>query len=218
MNRIICLLTMLIISKGSMAALVDYGYFTRDTSTGLDWLDVTETRALSYDYVSSELGAGGQFEGWRYATYSEFNQLLLNLGFTNNESCGGPNYICNNQLAAYSELVEDSIQLLGDVVAANHPQVIAVGGAGASYGLLGDAFLDEFIGQFEVQVGKIHDNEFVHRDENDAVCVTCENLPANYSAAELGSFLVKASPVPIPGAAWLFGSALAGLILVRSKS
>ncbi len=51
---------------------------TRDTSTGLDWLKLTETNDLSYNYVSSQLGPGGAFAGMRYATSQEVIDLYLN--------------------------------------------------------------------------------------------------------------------------------------------
>ena len=58
---------------------------TRDTTSGLDWLDVTETGNRSYDDVSSQLGAGAEFAGFRYATQAEvtdlFNQFGLPFGF-----------------------------------------------------------------------------------------------------------------------------------------
>jgi len=44
---------------------------TIDTDTNLAWLDLTFTDARSFDDVSSEFGAGGEFEGYRYATEGE---------------------------------------------------------------------------------------------------------------------------------------------------
>jgi hypothetical protein len=59
---------------------------TRDTTSGLDWLDLTQTGNRSYNDVSSQLGAGGQFAGFRYATQAEvtalFSQFGLPFGFT----------------------------------------------------------------------------------------------------------------------------------------
>lgn len=57
------------------------GLITRDTQTGLEWLDITEARDLSYDQVSSQLGSGGQYSGFRYASGDEVIQLLKNFGF-----------------------------------------------------------------------------------------------------------------------------------------
>lgn len=55
----------------------DHTYLT-DSATGLDWLDVTTTAGMSFNQVSSQLGIGGQFAGWRYATLDEFNTLVSN--------------------------------------------------------------------------------------------------------------------------------------------
>jgi hypothetical protein len=53
---------------------------TRDTGQGLDFLDLTEAAARSYNDVSSHFGAGGDFEGFRYATMAEIDTLWTNAG------------------------------------------------------------------------------------------------------------------------------------------
>lgn len=45
------LLATLGIAPNASGALIDMGAFSRDEASGLDWLDVTETVALSYDQV-----------------------------------------------------------------------------------------------------------------------------------------------------------------------
>jgi len=50
---------------------------TRDTVTGLDWLDVTASLGRSFHDVNNEFGPGGDFEGWRYAIESELVTLFL---------------------------------------------------------------------------------------------------------------------------------------------
>jgi hypothetical protein len=61
------------------------GSFTRDTASGLDWLDLTSSGTRSYRDMSgldgtSEFVAGGAFEGLRYATLDEIAQLWINAG------------------------------------------------------------------------------------------------------------------------------------------
>lgn len=52
---------------------------TRDTETGLEWLDLTPTAGLSYDDVAG--GAGGWIAmGFRVARQSQVNTLYLNAG------------------------------------------------------------------------------------------------------------------------------------------
>jgi len=57
---------------------VDQGDYLSDPHSGLDWLDVTTSVNQSYNYVSSQFGADGAYEGWRYATTAEFNTLVSN--------------------------------------------------------------------------------------------------------------------------------------------
>lgn len=44
---------------------------TRDTETGLRWLDLTESTNLSLSQAITETEPGGQYEGWRIATTDE---------------------------------------------------------------------------------------------------------------------------------------------------
>lgn len=78
-NIFVCWL-LLLISLPANSALIDLGPVTRDTSTNLDWLDLTETNGRSYNDVSSELRVGGEFEGWRHATSEEALTLWANFG------------------------------------------------------------------------------------------------------------------------------------------
>ena len=61
---------------------------TRDTASGLDWLDVTEVAGLSYNDLLS--GAGGWLDaGWRWATTGEVCGLLTGLGAAPSPCPGG---------------------------------------------------------------------------------------------------------------------------------
>ncbi|MCW8934309.1 MAG: hypothetical protein OQK98_06255 [Gammaproteobacteria bacterium] len=72
------------ISSNVNAELLDNGKFTSDTEEGIDWLDLTETSGLSYEYVSSQLGTGGRFEGWSFASREQINTFFSNAGFVKN--------------------------------------------------------------------------------------------------------------------------------------
>ncbi|MCW9047833.1 MAG: hypothetical protein OQK46_07115 [Gammaproteobacteria bacterium] len=69
------------ISINVNAELIDNGKFTSDSETGIDWLDLTETSGLSYDYVTSQLVSGGKFEGWSFASREQINTFFSNAGF-----------------------------------------------------------------------------------------------------------------------------------------
>jgi hypothetical protein len=64
------------------AALVpiENGRVTRDTETGLEWLDLWTTSSLWPERMLFHLRPGGLFEGWRYATLDEVAQLFRTAG------------------------------------------------------------------------------------------------------------------------------------------
>jgi hypothetical protein len=59
------------------------GTITRDTVSGLDWLDLPVTQNRSVDDITAELGAGGEFEGFRYGTTAEITALWTEAGIPN---------------------------------------------------------------------------------------------------------------------------------------
>ncbi len=54
---------------------------TRDTTTNLDWLDLTATVGRSFNDVSRNLYLGGDFECFRHATFDEVFSLLTSVGW-----------------------------------------------------------------------------------------------------------------------------------------
>lgn len=68
-------------APASAGMLIDNGMTTIDTYQNLEWLDLTESLNLSYNYVESQFGTGGAFEGWRHATGDEVALLFSNAGF-----------------------------------------------------------------------------------------------------------------------------------------
>ena len=53
---------------------------TRDTASGLRWLDLTLSTNRSYGEVLAELGPGGVFEGYRFGTGDEVATLFEDAG------------------------------------------------------------------------------------------------------------------------------------------
>jgi len=84
--RVLALLLLTCLAQPAAAALLGLDLFdagdqlaTRDTESGLDWLDVTATQGMSFDAVSA--GAGGWTPlGWRHATTAEVCGLLDHAG------------------------------------------------------------------------------------------------------------------------------------------
>jgi hypothetical protein len=165
---------------------------TRDTDSGLDWLDLTETNNMTYFLVSSQLGAGGQFYGWRYATNNEAVTLWSNFN------------------------VDVSIGLTIEPI--DPGIVIATGFLGNTYneesstfshgllGLTGDltAQLDvPTVGAWYYKPEALN----VYSAPNDRYQIRSN------ARISMGSYLVRDVPtVPVPAAFWLFGSGLIGLV------
>jgi hypothetical protein len=73
----ICLALWLLISNGpAQANLIRTDDLVVDTSTGLEWLNLTLTQGLSPTQVFAQLGPGGQFAGFQYATTAQFVTLF----------------------------------------------------------------------------------------------------------------------------------------------
>ncbi|MGQ2966014.1 PEP-CTERM sorting domain-containing protein [Methylophilus sp.] len=62
--------------------LVDYGGYTLDQNSGLEWLDTSFTKGKSYNQVLDLLGSAQSLDGWRYATYDEFKQIFTSRGYS----------------------------------------------------------------------------------------------------------------------------------------
>jgi hypothetical protein len=193
------------VSFNAGAAIFDNGTYTTDTTSGLNWLDLTETTNLTYSYVSGELSAGGMFEGWRYATDEEvialFEQFNIDL------SVGAPAY--QNNAPAPQGLI-DIVALLGNTLNEYDSSY--------DYGVLGitadtrptsdPAFAKNRMGAFHYSPS----NEmYYNASDYEITSVDVANI-------YLGSYLVAdTTTVPVPAAAWLFGSGLLGLIGVARR-
>ena len=49
-----------------------------DTTSNLEWLFLSETSGVSYNYIEAETESGGAMENYRFATYAEVITLLEN--------------------------------------------------------------------------------------------------------------------------------------------
>ena len=79
-GRTLFCLSLIALPAIANADLVDRGLQTYDTQSGLEWLDLSQTRGLSFDEVSAQLGTGGLYAGYRYATTLEAQTLLGEFG------------------------------------------------------------------------------------------------------------------------------------------
>ena len=173
---------------------------TRDTTSGLDWLDLTETNNMTYDFVSSQLDKGGVFEGFRYATNPEVITLWAN--FHVNLSSGA---ISANAIVDHNVLVASAY--LGNII---HD------------GVLGYTSRNQSLHSY-FRLGA-----YIYYAPNPATTTTTYYdtgtgynpflfSTSSTSSSYTGSYLVQASVIPVPSAIWLFGSGLIGLIGVARR-
>ena len=192
-------------SSGSQALPVDFidnGSYTTDLASGLDWLDVTETKRMSYNSVNAQLGAGGAYEGWRYATMPELRQMIFNW-----TGVAVPVPKWSFTLPRFS--TTGLISLLGSTHDETGPHIQRI-----SSGILDfEPYFHENPGVYTHKVFSI---------SFDFIPETGSEYSAFNNVMELddtrrspgGSFLVRNSQlsvVPLPAAVWVFGAALAGL-------
>ena len=76
--RSLLILFFSILSAQAYSTIIDRDWYTEDTISGLDWMDITETSGKSFDYVSTQFGLSGDYAGFRYATKVELLQFLVN--------------------------------------------------------------------------------------------------------------------------------------------
>ena len=192
----------------------DDNLITRDTSSGLEWLDLTVTRSLSFDTVSSRIATvGDELYGWRYASSSQLDTLLWNWGliissdhpipYRDGISYGAPDL---NQ-----SLTDDVINTLGDTRNLDLIENRIFYEDVEAYSAYG--FLGEQLRPGEIWIANINDQDYRGYSGYDRVALHANTLPSFGGAGYVGSFLIRdTTVVPIPAAVWLFGSGLISLV------
>lgn len=196
------------INAGAAILSVDWqtegdNLITRDTTSGLEWLDLTATTSQSYNDVSSRFGAGQEFEGWRYATQSEAAAFF--------DAFGGNSAYYNGWSTQNNGLFDIVSQYWGQT---------ACDTIGCSTGDGQSIFLTaEVVNVSTHSYGRIYDYDSnILSLTQDYVDVHVSSFQNSFSDVSLGSALVRVSAVPVPAAFWLFGSGLiAQLSYVRRK-
>jgi len=197
-------LVALVFFSGSIhAALISIDYLTPgdnlitlDTSTNLEWLDLTVTQGMSADAVEASSLITSQ--GFRYAEFDDLNTLFQSAGITQT-SYGDP------IAAGEIEQVRNLIYLTG-------PTTIKSNGLPMTEGLLNPfVTLDGPLSGdwiFKAELNIIDSTQYLASPSRG------EPLFQSSSVSQYGSYLVRPAVVPVPAAVWLFISGLIGLTAV----
>ncbi len=166
---------------------------TYDDVSGLQWLDLTETYGLTYDYVSGEFGAGGEFEGFRYATNAEVQALWANFGIDLSAGAATSSPGADPNVALAGSFLGNTwtIYAAFDYPAGVSGLTANVNGAG-----------HDAMGAYQTDFG-------FTTYEVEGLTVISDSLS---NIQPYGSYLVVAAPVPVPAAVWLLLSGIAGLL------
>ena len=189
-------------SSVASSALVDKDWQTiddnallLDTSTGLNWLDLSVTASQSFNDVNAEMAQGGAYEGFRYATKEEVLQLWANAGISDT----GFNWQANGEWLAVKDLADRlGTSALFEAVEGSNQALIAR----HALGMVSDTNQTGL--QLVMELSYHPDGANVRTSSNYYF------LEPDYSSVHYSSYLVQA--VPLPASFWLFASGFVGLL------
>lgn len=213
---------------GAMLVEMDYqhrgdGMITHDSSTGMDWLDLSMTSGMSYNAVQAELGAGGHFSGFRYATHEEVGHLMFNSAGITDVNKG------------YTPKNANSIAFLQDFIGITDPSLASTGysvssgitGTMNSRGELLGAYMEV---NYRTAPSYVPEGYASYCFDGDA----CSGRSPDFTGDSFGyagsaSFLVRnggfvdgtnktPAQVPLPATVWLLLSGLLGMGFFGRKS
>lgn len=179
--------------------LQDFGDYTLDSNSGLEWLDTSFTIGKSYNEVLGMTSSGNSLEGWRFATYDEFTSMFTSRGYS---FIGASKLTANTPLQSNDAFFLTLINLLG-----------ATDNSFANKDVLGLIAEDYKNRQEDSQYyGFIRSG---YNSTNITSYAKFSRYEDNSAAPTIASFLVRSvSPVPAPNS-WLM--MITGLMIVGAS-
>ncbi|NOQ65233.1 MAG: PEP-CTERM sorting domain-containing protein [Methyloprofundus sp.] len=182
------------------AEIIDNDSYTTDTISGLDWLDLSATRGMSYDQVVADT----ELNGWRFATTSEVSSFF--------DAFGGDSNFYNGYSTQNNGLFDVIAPLWGDLRQQTHLQIPNEG----------DGFSKFFTQASDptdfIPHGLIYD-EILEPETTtqDYVSISFGSTNSVYSDLDTGSALVR-NTVPEPTTFILISTGLLGMLRLRQRA
>lgn len=207
-----CLSFTSITLQASPIQIIDNGTFTTDTVSGLDWLDVSLSTNQSYNYVNSQFGNGGEYQGWHYATGLEVFDLVTRYAD-----------IPNSQFAEITRINHESIAGIMDLLGGPTWEFEPDDNWRYFQGLFKDTDSDHPHG-LHYQTADLYLYQPLPHEEDDGTLsylfVNSTSYAPDRAESYFGSYLIRNSdgssppPIvtPIPGSVWFLSSGLLALI------
>lgn len=188
----------------------------KDTSTGLVWMDFGINNGQSYNHVSSQLGAGGDYSGWRLPSAEEVYMLWDHVANLDEVEADfeSPDYYGAGQLYAW----DYNSRVVGgdDSVWDNIFNIMGFNSASGTDYMERRSAIGFFMGHHGLASVKFHDAidkvgfpAFTHKDE---VALRDDGAYSDFflglAHENYSTMLVRTATVPEPGAFVAFATAI----------
>ena len=224
LNSVKAIITVVTLLSSSFASA---GLFTDtnnnsfiDTTTGLEWIDFGVNNGQSYNYVASELGSGGEYDGWNLATKDQVYTMWANAFLGLNATTELQNAFGIGQL-----YVADGAREAGSVLS---PLIDIMGenkiGSTGSKNEYSDS-LGWFQGtnglSYVRTIARTDNHPYIgsYTDYNDYTKLydngNYSPYYSDYKSSNMSTLLVKTQAVPSPSTFLILGLGLLGLVLRR---